>query len=155
MGRGDEEGFLTDGRDRGREVGEEGGAKSVECGAYKRSLTDGKQHGWEEGMKKGFSRTEGIADGKWGRRVERRAWSVAREETAERVERARVLAARAELAVALGEEERLAAVRAELGRIELTEEERLGLGEELGAAEALERWLTTGIGGAEKGIYDF
>jgi hypothetical protein len=29
-------------------------------------LTDGKKHGWVEGMKKRFSRTEGITDGKKG-----------------------------------------------------------------------------------------
>jgi catechol 2,3-dioxygenase-like lactoylglutathione lyase family enzyme len=55
------------------------------------------------------------------------------------VERARALAARAELAVALGEADRLAAVRDELQRVPLSKEDRGRLRDELLAADELEK----------------
>lgn len=56
------------------------------------------------------------------------------------IERARALAARAELAVAMGESARLAEVRAELGQLSLTDDERARHHDELTAADHLERW---------------
>ncbi|KFA89770.1 hypothetical protein [Archangium violaceum] len=55
------------------------------------------------------------------------------------LERARALAARAELAVALGDETRARSAREELQRIPLSEEERARFREELEAADALAR----------------
>ncbi len=57
------------------------------------------------------------------------------------VGRALALAARAELAVAMGEEERLRAVRAELAGLTLPDEDRERHKAELGAADALEKWI--------------
>jgi hypothetical protein len=57
------------------------------------------------------------------------------------LDRARVLAARAELAVALGEAERARDLRAELAQIALTADERARYQDELQAADALERLL--------------
>lgn len=56
------------------------------------------------------------------------------------VERARALAARAELAVAIGDSSRADAARAELAQIALTDAERATHHSELRAADALERW---------------
>jgi catechol 2,3-dioxygenase-like lactoylglutathione lyase family enzyme len=67
--------------------------------------------------------------------------ALARQQAAAPVERARALAARAELAVALGEVERLAAVRAELQQVPLSNEDRERLREELQAADELEKTL--------------
>lgn len=61
------------------------------------------------------------------------------------IDRARVLAARAELAVALGENERGEVVREELQRIELSEAEREMYQDELEAAERAARWITNTI----------
>jgi hypothetical protein len=58
------------------------------------------------------------------------------------LDRARALAARAELAVALGEAERLRSLREELRRTPVSDEDRENYRHELGAAEALERELT-------------
>jgi hypothetical protein len=57
------------------------------------------------------------------------------------IDRARVLAARVELAVALGETERAEVVRGELQQIELTEEERATFRHELEAADVLKAWI--------------
>ncbi len=65
----------------------------------------------------------------------------ARHETADPIERARVLAARAELAVAMGDAERAQAVRLELQQILLSDEDRDRFRDELQAADDLERWL--------------
>lgn len=54
--------------------------------------------------------------------------------------RARAIAARAELAVALGESERLAELRAALAEIQLDAGDREQYAAELGAAERLEKW---------------
>jgi hypothetical protein len=58
------------------------------------------------------------------------------------IDRARVLAARAELAVALGDRERAWSLQVELAQVPLSTEERDGWREELDAAQKLERWLT-------------
>ncbi len=58
-------------------------------------------------------------------------------------ERALALAARAELAVALGDTEGAQAARAELARLTLTAEERERYRDDLAAADVLERWITT------------
>ncbi|HEU4322573.1 MAG TPA: hypothetical protein VFS21_05440 [Roseiflexaceae bacterium] len=58
------------------------------------------------------------------------------------IDRARALAARAELAVALGDVERAQSARAELGAIALPEALRARFREELEAADDLERWRT-------------
>jgi len=60
------------------------------------------------------------------------------------LERALALAARAELAVAMGDDERLRAVRAELAGLTLSEEDRERHRAELEAADALERWIHGG-----------
>lgn len=65
----------------------------------------------------------------------------ARNEPASPTERARALAARAELAVALGDEERARALRAELQHIALPDEDRERFRSELQAADELERSL--------------
>jgi hypothetical protein len=57
------------------------------------------------------------------------------------IELARVLAARAELAVALGDLTRADEIRAELRQIKLSDEERAQYQHELEAADKLERWL--------------
>lgn len=56
------------------------------------------------------------------------------------IERARVIAARAELAVALDEPERLTEMRALLAQIDLTNDERAEFADELDAAGRLQRW---------------
>jgi hypothetical protein len=58
------------------------------------------------------------------------------------LDRARALAARAELAVALGEAERLRSLREELQRVPVSDEDREKYRHELEAAEALERGLS-------------
>lgn len=68
--------------------------------------------------------------------------ALARPDPVAPVERARALAARAELAVALGERTLLQTLRAELQQLALTEEERALLQDELAAADALEKALT-------------
>lgn len=62
--------------------------------------------------------------------------------TSPAIERARVIAARAELAVALDQPESLAEMRTLLAQIELTEAERTTYADELSAADRLERWRT-------------
>lgn len=62
----------------------------------------------------------------------------------ETIDRARVVAALAELCVALGNEEETAAVRGELSAIELSPAEREEYEEELEASERLERWMVEG-----------
>ena len=59
------------------------------------------------------------------------------------IERALALAARAELAVALGDAERAQAVRDELAQLSLSDEERERYHDDLTAADALERWIST------------
>ncbi|WP_040835708.1 glyoxalase [Nocardia brevicatena] len=61
---------------------------------------------------------------------------------ATRIERARALAALAELAVALDKPDKVAARRADLAALELTDAERTELATELGAATELAEWLT-------------
>ena len=58
------------------------------------------------------------------------------------IDRARVLAARAELAVAMGEMEAAQAARLQLQQLPLSEEERQQYQHELQAADLLEQWLT-------------
>jgi hypothetical protein len=67
--------------------------------------------------------------------------ALARNEPATPVDRARALAARAELAVALGDLEHAHALDAEIRRIPLSEDERQRLRHELDAASKLERLL--------------
>lgn len=67
--------------------------------------------------------------------------ALARNEPAAPVDRARALAARAELAVALGDDERARALHAELRQLPLSREERERFRVELSAAEDLERVL--------------
>jgi len=73
--------------------------------------------------------------------------ALARYESADPVDRARALAARAELAVAMGDAERAQAVRLELQQIPLSDEDRERFRYELQAADDLERWLTQKGGG--------
>jgi hypothetical protein len=68
--------------------------------------------------------------------------ALAHKDAVDPIERARALAARAELAVAMGDVERARAVRLELQDISLSEKDRAGLRDELQAADELERWLT-------------
>jgi hypothetical protein len=65
--------------------------------------------------------------------------ALARYADAPPLDRARALAARAELAVALGEIDRLLAVRAESTQIQLSDEDREAYRHELDAADVLER----------------
>ena len=65
--------------------------------------------------------------------------ALARKEAVAPVARARALAARAELAVAMGDAERAQAVRAELQQVLLSDEERERYRDELQAADDLER----------------
>jgi hypothetical protein len=69
--------------------------------------------------------------------------ALARDRSSPPVDRARVLAARAELAVALGDMERARSTRAELQQIPLTEDELEWYRDELQAADELERLLST------------
>lgn len=66
---------------------------------------------------------------------------LARHTDATPLERARVLASRAELAVALGEIEHSRALRHELEQIPLSDEDREQFHDELHAADYLERWI--------------
>ncbi|MGH3778749.1 MAG: glyoxalase [Pseudonocardiaceae bacterium] len=67
--------------------------------------------------------------------------ALARDDPATPIERVRALAARAELAVALGEVERARALRAELETIPLSDEERARFRDELAAADDLEQLM--------------
>jgi hypothetical protein len=67
--------------------------------------------------------------------------ALARNEPAAPIELARALAARAELAVAIGEVERAKALKVDLAKVPLSDQERERYYEELHAAEALERLL--------------
>jgi hypothetical protein len=67
--------------------------------------------------------------------------ALARNEPAAPIELARALAARAELAVAIGDIERAQALKADLAKVPLSGNERECYDEELRAAEALERLL--------------
>jgi hypothetical protein len=62
--------------------------------------------------------------------------------SADPLEMARALAARAEIAVAMGEIETVHDIRRELSEITLTDEDRVNYRDELQAADELERWLT-------------
>lgn len=64
-----------------------------------------------------------------------------RNEAVPPIDRARALAARAELAVALGDEERAETLLAELAQIQLPDEDRAAYGDELQAADKLRRSL--------------
>ncbi|HJW48806.1 MAG TPA: VOC family protein [Candidatus Limnocylindria bacterium] len=68
--------------------------------------------------------------------------ALAKSATAAPAERARALAARAEIAVALGETERAHALMVELRQVQLSDAERDELREELDAADKLERSQT-------------
>ncbi len=70
--------------------------------------------------------------------------ALARYAGAPAVDRARALAARAELAVALGEADKLEAVRVELQAVPLSDEDRERYAAELRAAEELEREVAGG-----------
>jgi hypothetical protein len=72
-----------------------------------------------------------------------------RNPSASATDRARALAARAELAVALGNAEAARAVRVQLEQISLSGADRQRWQQELLAAEHLERWLTTPDTGAD------
>ncbi len=67
--------------------------------------------------------------------------ALARHISAVPIERACALAARAELAVAMGDSERVQAVRAELAAIPLSDEDHARYRDELQAADQLECWL--------------
>lgn len=64
-----------------------------------------------------------------------------RKEAAPPIDRARALAARAELAVAQGDEERAESLLAELGQLQLSDEDRAAYEEELQAADRLKQSL--------------
>lgn len=68
--------------------------------------------------------------------------ALARNGPAAPIEQARALAARAELAVALGEQDRADALRAELQKLPLSDEERERYRDELQAADDLEKLLS-------------
>jgi hypothetical protein len=70
--------------------------------------------------------------------------ALARYPQADAMDRASALAARAELAVALGQTERTQTLRAELSQIILPDAERERLQTELQAADKLEQWITSG-----------
>jgi hypothetical protein len=80
--------------------------------------------------------------------------ALARYISADPLDRARALAARAELAVAMGEMERAQAIRAELKEIPLSAEDRERFRDELQAADDLERWLTQKGGGVDENQSD-
>src|SRR5262249_28508826 len=65
--------------------------------------------------------------------------ALAKNPTAAPVERARVLAARVELALAMGDAERARSARADLDQVALSDEEREQLRDELQALDAVER----------------
>lgn len=67
--------------------------------------------------------------------------SLRRNEAAPPIDRARALAARAELAVALGDEERAESLLAEVRQIQLSDEDRATFEEELQAADKLKQSL--------------
>lgn len=67
--------------------------------------------------------------------------ALSRSQAADPLELARVLAARAELAVAMGEKEKAQALKEELKPIELSEADRARYRDELNAADDLERWI--------------
>lgn len=68
--------------------------------------------------------------------------ALARLPTAAPIDRARALAARAELAVALGQTDAARAARDELARLALSKDDRERYDAELRAADDLERWIT-------------
>jgi hypothetical protein len=68
--------------------------------------------------------------------------ALAQKDAVDPLDRARALAARAELAVAMGDGERARALRRELRRVSLSDEDRNRFRHELQAADDLERWLT-------------
>lgn len=70
--------------------------------------------------------------------------ALARNSTAARLDRARVLAARTELAIALEETARAEELRQELQQIDLTDEEQQHYQAELQAADHLEQWIVYG-----------
>lgn len=74
--------------------------------------------------------------------------ALARHKSADPVDRARALAARAELAVAMGQAEHVQAIRAELAQVPLSAEDHERIRDELQAADDLERWLTQNEAGA-------
>ncbi len=68
--------------------------------------------------------------------------ALAQKEASDPIDRARAIATRAELAVAMGDAERARALRLELRLISLSDEDRDRFSHELQAADDLERWLT-------------
>jgi catechol 2,3-dioxygenase-like lactoylglutathione lyase family enzyme len=68
--------------------------------------------------------------------------ALAQKEAVDPIDRARAIAARTELAVAMGDAERARVLRLELQLISLSDEERDRFRHELQAADDLERWLT-------------
>jgi catechol 2,3-dioxygenase-like lactoylglutathione lyase family enzyme len=68
--------------------------------------------------------------------------ALALKEAVDPIDRARALAARAELAVAMGDAERARTLRLELQQISLSDVDRDRFRHELQAADDLERWLT-------------
>ena len=67
--------------------------------------------------------------------------ALAKNLSADLIDRARALAIRAELAVAMGDAERAKAIRAELQQIPLSDEDRRRYREELEAADELRKWI--------------
>jgi catechol 2,3-dioxygenase-like lactoylglutathione lyase family enzyme len=68
--------------------------------------------------------------------------ALAQKDAVDPIDRARALAARAELAVAMGDAERARTLRLELQQISLSDVDRDRFRHELQAADDLERWLT-------------
>lgn len=74
--------------------------------------------------------------------------ALAREKSASPIDRALALAARAEIAVALGDTERLNVLRTDIYHLPLSEEERERHRPEFEAADELERWINAPTGAA-------
>jgi catechol 2,3-dioxygenase-like lactoylglutathione lyase family enzyme len=72
--------------------------------------------------------------------------ALAHQEAGDPIDRTRALTARAELAVAMGDAERVGAIRLELRAVALSDEDRARFRHELQAADDLERWLTQSDG---------
>jgi hypothetical protein len=107
----------------------------------KRSAHEGESHEKLTGMAKALAVVAQLRDSHCDDHKAAKALDVALERytDAPPLDRARALAARAELAVALGETDRLQAVRAELQNVPLSDEDREKYRHELQAADMLER----------------
>jgi catechol 2,3-dioxygenase-like lactoylglutathione lyase family enzyme len=114
---------------------------SIIC--VKRSAPEGEGREKLTGLAKGIGTAAKLRDERGDDESAARVLDVAldRYRDAPALDRARALAARAELAVALGEADRLRALREELQRIPISDEEREKYRHEFEAAEILERGL--------------